>query len=90
MTRQDLSSIFIVEVIPMSTVQYSTKLASDQVEALRKISEKTHIPQAVLVRQAIGILIETLSKKSDSLDFLSLVKKRVKEDDGLLKKLADS
>lgn len=74
----------------MSTVQYSTKLASDQVEALRKISEKTHIPQAVLVRQAIGILIETLSKKSDSLDFLSLVKKRVKEDDGLLKKLADS
>ncbi len=81
---------FIVEVIPMSTVQYSTKLASDQVEALRKISEKTHIPQAVLVRQAIGILIETLSKKSVSLDFLSLVKKRVKEDIRLLKKLADS
>ena len=74
----------------MSIVQYSTKLASEQVEALRKISEKTHIPQAVLVRQAIGILIETLSKKSDSLDFLSLVKKRVKEDAGLLKKLADS
>ncbi len=74
----------------MSTVQYSTKLASDQVEALRKISEKTHIPQAVLVRQAIGILIETLSKKSVSLDFLSLVKKRVKEDIRLLKKLADS
>jgi len=72
----------------MSTVQYSTKLASDQVEALRKISEKTHIPQAVLVRQAIGILIETLSKKSVSLDFLSLVKKRVKEDAGLLKRLA--
>lgn len=74
----------------MSTVQYSTKLTSDQVEALRKISEKTHIPQAVLVRQAIGILIETLSKKSVSLDFLSLVKKRVKEDTGLLKRLADA
>jgi len=74
----------------MSTVQYSTKLASDQVEALRRLSEKTHIPQAVLVRQAIGILIETLSKKSVSLDFLSLVKKRVKEDAGLLKKLADA
>ena len=74
----------------MSTVQYSTKLVSDQVEALRKISEKTHIPQAVLVRQAIGILIETLSKKSVSLDFLSLVKKRVKEDTGLLKRLADA
>lgn len=74
----------------MSIVQYSTKLASDQVEALRKISEKTHIPQAVLVRQAIGILIETLSEKSVSLDFLSLVKKRVKEDAGLLKRLADA
>lgn len=74
----------------MSTVQYSTKLASDQVEALRKISEKTHIPQAVLVRQAIEILIETLSKKSVSLDFLSLVKKRVKEDVGLLKRLAST
>lgn len=74
----------------MSTVQYSTKLASDQVKALRKISEKTHIPQAVLVRQAIEILIETLSKKSVSLDFLSLVKKRVKEDTGLLKRLAST
>ena len=74
----------------MSIVQYSTKLASEQVEALRKISEKTHIPQAVLVRQAIGILIETLSKKSVSLDFLSLVKKRVKEDTGLLKRLSDA
>lgn len=74
----------------MSTVQYSTKLASDQVEALRKISVKTHIPQAVLVRQAIEILIETLSKKSVSLDFLSLVKKRVKEDTGFLKRLANT
>lgn len=74
----------------MSIVQYSTKLASDQVEALRKISEKTHIPQAVLVRQAIEILIEALSKKSVSLDFLSLVKKRVKEDAGLLKRLASA
>lgn len=74
----------------MSIVQYSTKLASDQVEALRNISEKTHIPQAVLVRQAIEILIKTLGKKSVSLDFLSLVKKRVKEDAGLLKRLSNT
>lgn len=72
----------------MSTIQYSTKLTLDQVEALKKISEKTHIPQAVLVRQAIEILIETLSKKSISLDFLTLVKKRIREDRGLLKRLA--
>ncbi|MBL7081319.1 MAG: ribbon-helix-helix domain-containing protein [Candidatus Omnitrophica bacterium] len=74
----------------MSTVQYSTKLTSDQVEALRDISEKTHIPQAVLVRQAVDILIEELSKKAVSLNFLSLVKKKVKEDKELLKRLAGS
>lgn len=74
----------------MSTVQYSTKLTADQVEALKKISEKTHIPQAVLVRQAIEILIETLSKKSVSLDFLSLVKRKVKENKELLKRLAST
>jgi predicted DNA-binding protein len=74
----------------MSTVQYSTKLTPDQVEALKRISKKTHIPQAVLVRQAIGILIETLSKKSVSQNFFSLVKKRVKEDKELLKKLANT
>jgi hypothetical protein len=72
----------------MPTVQYSTKLAPNQVKALREISEKTHIPQAVLVRQAIEVLIETSSKESVSLDFLGLVKKRVKEDRGLLKKLS--
>lgn len=74
----------------MLTVQYSTKLAPDQVKALKQISGKTHIPQAVLVRQAIEIFIETLSKKSVSLDFLSLVKKRVKEDTGLLKRLSNT
>ncbi len=74
----------------MTATQYSTKLAPEQIKALRKISEQTHIPQAVLVRQAVDILIEELSKKAASLDFLNLVKKRVKEDRGLLKRLAKS
>ena len=74
----------------MSTTQYSTKLTPEQIKALRKISEKTHIPQAVLVRRAVDILIEELSKKAASLDFLNLVKKKVKEDKGLLKRLAES
>ena len=79
-----------MEVIKMSTVQYSTKLTLEQVRALKKISEKTHIPQAVLVRQAIDILIEELNKKVSSLNFLGLVKKKVKEDNELLKRLAAS
>lgn len=74
----------------MSTTQYSTKLTPEQIKALRKISEETHIPQAVLVRQAVDVLIEELSKKAVSLNFLNLAKKKVKEDKELLKKLAKS
>lgn len=74
----------------MSTVQYSTKLTLDQAKALRNISQSTHIPQAVLVREAVDILIKELSKKSVSLNFLSLVKKKVREDKELLKRLARS
>ena len=72
----------------MSTVQYSTKLTEEQVKALKKISDKTHIPQAVLVRQAVDVLIEELSDKAIAADFLNLVKKRAAEDRRLLKKLA--
>ncbi len=74
----------------MATIQYSTKLTPEQVKALRKISKQTHIPQAVLVRQAVSMLIEELSEKAVSLNFLNLVKKKVKEDKELLNKLADS
>jgi len=74
----------------MSTTQYSTKLTPEQIKALREISERTHIPQAVLIRQAVDILIEELRRKTVSLDFLNLVKKKVKEDKTLLKKLAKS
>ncbi len=64
----------------MPTVQYSTKLTRDQIKALKKISKETHIPQAVLVRKGVDIIIEELSDKAFSLDFLNLVKKKVKED----------
>ena len=61
-------------------MQYSTKLTRDQIKALKKISKETHIPQAVLVRKGVEIIIEELSDKAFSLDFLNLVKKKVKED----------
>ena len=64
----------------MATVQYSTKLTRDQIRALKKLSKETHIPQAVLVRKGVDIIIEELSDKAFSLDFLNLVKKKVKED----------
>ncbi len=74
----------------MATIQYSTKLTPEQVKALRKISKQTHIPQAVLVRQAVSMLIEALSEKAVSLNFLNLVKKKVKDDKEFLNKLAGS
>jgi len=79
-----------MEVIIMSTVQYSTKLTPEQIKDLREISERTHIPQAVLVREAVGVLIEELSGKDVSKGFLGLVRKRVKEEKSLLKRLATS
>ena len=72
----------------MSTVQYSTKLTSEQIKELKRISEQTHVPQAVLVREAISLLIEELRDKAVSLNFLNLVKRRVKQDKKLLKKIA--
>ena len=72
----------------MATVQYSTKLTRDQIKALKKISKETCVPQAVLVREAIDMMIEELSNKAVSLDFLTLARKRVKKDGGLLKKLS--
>lgn len=74
----------------MPTAPYSTKLTPEQIKTLKKISEETHIPQAVLVRQAVDLLIEEINKNAVSLKFLSLVRKRVKEDKELLKKLASS
>lgn len=72
----------------MATIQYSTKLTTEQIKALRKISEETHVPQAVLVREAISLLIEELKDKAVSLNFLNLMRKRIKQDKKLLKKLA--
>ncbi len=71
----------------MYTIPFSTKLTAEQIEALKAISQRTHIPQAVLVRKAVDILIDELGDESSE-DFLSLLKKRVKEDKPLLKRLA--
>ncbi|MFH1379690.1 MAG: ribbon-helix-helix domain-containing protein [bacterium] len=73
----------------MSIIPFSTKLTSDQIEALKAISLRTHIPQAVLVRQAVDILIDELSDETID-DFLGLVKKKIKQDKSLLKRLAKS
>ena len=72
----------------MGTVQYSTKLTPDQVKALKKISKETHIPQAVLVREGVNIIIEELSDKAISLNFLNFVKKKVRKNEKALKRLS--
>ena len=72
----------------MATVQYSTKLTADQVKALKKISKETHIPQAALVREGVNIIIEELSDKAISLNFLNFVKKKVRKNEKALKRLS--
>lgn len=71
----------------MTTIQYSTKLTPEQIKALKRISARTHIPQAVLVRQGVSIIIEEMKGKAVSLSFRNLVKRTVKEDKDLLGKL---
>lgn len=72
----------------MNIVPYSTKITQDQIEALKEISQQTHVPQAVLVREAISKFISELSEDGVPKDFLKLMKSKIREDKSLLKKLA--
>jgi hypothetical protein len=73
-----------------TVIAYSTKLRTEQVDALRKASKETRIPQTVLVRQAVDLLLGELNNHSSSSDFLTLVQTRVAEEHQLLKRLASS
>lgn len=72
----------------MNVVPYSTKITKEQIETLKAISQQTHVPQAVLVREAISKFIGELSKSGVPKDFLKLMKNKIREDKSLLKKLA--
>lgn len=67
---------------------YAAKLEERQIEALRKLSEETKIPQAELLRQAVDLLLEKWAKDRERLEFLKRLDERLEEDREALERLA--
>jgi len=67
---------------------YAVKLEERQIEALKKLSEETKIPQAELLRQAVDLLLEKWAKDRERLEFLKRLDERLEEDREALERLA--
>jgi hypothetical protein len=67
---------------------YAAKLEERQIDALRKLSEETKIPQAELLRQAVDLLLEKWAKDRERLEFLKRLDERLEEDREALERLA--
>ena len=70
-------------------IKYSTKLGEKEVRALRRISEKSRIPQSKLLEEAIHLLEAQFSMDVITPDFRRLVDQTVKEDLPALRRLAE-
>lgn len=68
---------------------YAAKLEERQIEALRRLSEETKVPQAELLRQAVDTLLEKWQKDRERLDFIRRLDKRLEEDRTAMKRLAE-
>ena len=68
---------------------YAAKLEERQIEALRKLSQETKIPQAELLRQAVDLLLEKFERDQERLEFLKRLDERLEEDKGALQRLAE-
>lgn len=49
--------------MPQTKVARTIYINSDQVEALKKLSDKTKVPQAVYVREALDMLLDKYSEQ---------------------------
>ena len=68
---------------------YATKLEERQIEALRKLSQETKIPQAELLREAVDLLLEKWERDRERLEFLKRLDERLEEDREALQRLAE-
>lgn len=59
---------------------YAAKLEERQIEALKKLSRETKIPQAELLRQAVDLLLEKWQRERERLEFLKRVDEDLEED----------
>jgi len=67
---------------------YAAKLEERQIEALRKLSKGTKIPQAELLRQAVDLLLERWRSEQERLEFLKRVDEDLEEDREAMERLA--
>jgi len=74
----------------MGLKPFTTKLDTKTLEALRKVSEKTRIPQSQLVREGIALVLRRHAEDSLTLALRSEIEDLLKEDRGLLRRLADA
>lgn len=67
---------------------YAAKLEERQIEALKKLSQETKIPQAELLRQAVDLLLEKLQARQERLEFLRRVDEDLEEDREAMERLS--
>jgi len=67
---------------------YAAKLEERQIEALRKLSQETKIPQAELLRQAVDLLLEKWERDRERLEFLKRVDEDLEEDREAMERLS--
>ena len=73
----------------MGLKTYAAKLEERQIEALKKLSRETKIPQAELLRQAVDLLLEKWQRDRERLEFLRRLDERLEEDREALRRLAE-
>ena len=72
----------------MALKPYTTKLDEKILKAIRVVSERTRIPQSELVREGIGLMLRRHAEDIVAPEFQQEVEALLKEDKGLLKRLA--
>ncbi len=67
---------------------YAAKLEERQIEALKKLSQETKVPQAELLRQAVDLLLAKLQADQERLEFIKRLDERLEEDREAMERLA--
>ena len=70
------------------TVKYSTQLHEKEVRILRRLSERTRIPQSKLLEEAIDLLAAQFANDVITPEFRRIVDKTIQEDLPALRRLA--
>jgi hypothetical protein len=67
---------------------YASKLEDRQIEALKRLSSETKVPQAELLRQAVDLLLEKQRVERERLEFVKRLDERLEEDREAMERLA--